>query len=110
VFEVTFNPATGTAVWTDRSYDLGDQPITGIAYDPDTRDVFAATDYGVLMLASGASSWVPSASNLPPVAVYGLTIDSDARVLYAATHGRGIWRLRLQDSDAVTTTSSSEQP
>ena len=103
VFEVRFNPVTGTAVWTDRSYDLGDQPITSVAFDPDTGDVFASTDYGVLMLPRGGSSWSPAASSLPSGAVYGLTIDSDSRLLYAATHGRGIWRLRLQDSDDVET-------
>jgi len=99
VFEVLFNPTSATAAWTDLSYDLGDQPITGIAFDPDGHDVFAATDYGVLMLRSGAGHWSPAAPSLPMASVYGLTIDADARVLYAATHGRGIWRLRLQDSD-----------
>jgi hypothetical protein len=103
VFEVTFNPNSGAATWTDLSHDLGDQPITSVAFDPNTGDLFASTDYGVLMLAPGASHWSPAAVNLPPVAVYGLTIDSDARLLYAATHGRGIWRLKLEDSDDVTT-------
>ena len=74
-----------------------------MAFDPDTGDVFASTDQGVLMLARGGSSWSPAAPNLPTVAVYGLTIDSDARLLYAATHGRGIWRLKLQDTDDETT-------
>jgi hypothetical protein len=99
VFEVTYDPGSGTAAWTDVSYDLGDQPITGIAFDPESGDLFAATDFGVLMLASGGGNWRPAATNLPPVAVYGLTMDADARVLYAATHGRGIWRLKLQDWD-----------
>jgi hypothetical protein len=31
VFEVPYNPVAGTARFTDRSYDLGDQPVTGIA-------------------------------------------------------------------------------
>jgi hypothetical protein len=99
VFEVTYDPGSGTAAWTDVSYDLGDQPITGIAFDPQSGDLFAATDFGVLMLASGGGNWRPAATNLPPVAIYGLTMDADARVLYAATHGRGIWRLKLQDWD-----------
>ena len=103
VFEVVYNPVSGKAVWTDRSYNLGDQPITSVAFDSNTGDVFASTDYGVLMLARGGSDWSPAAANLPSVAVYGLTIDTDARLLYAATHGRGIWRLRLEDSDDVTT-------
>jgi len=81
VFEVVFNPTSGTAAWTNISYDLGDQPITSVAFDPDTGDIFAATDFGVVMLPCGTTDWRPAAHNLPPVAVYGLTMDSDARVL-----------------------------
>jgi hypothetical protein len=100
VFEVKYNPLAHTATWTDLSLDIGDQPITGVAFDAETGDLFAATDFGVLMLAKGGASWAPAAPNLPPVAVYGLTIDSHARVLYAATHGRGAWRLLLADDEA----------
>jgi hypothetical protein len=108
VFEVLFNPGSGTAVWTDLSKNLGDQPITSIAFDPFTGDVFASTDYGVLMLPAGGSAWLPAAASLPAVAVYGLTIDADSRLLYAATHGRGIWRLKLEDSDDVVTSGQHD--
>lgn len=96
VFEVTFDGSTAT--WTDRSGDLGDQPVTGIAVDWRSGDVYASTDFGVTTLRSGGSQWVPAAGNLPPVAVYGLTIDANYQVLYAATHGRGIWKLDLRKS------------
>jgi hypothetical protein len=93
VFEVTYDPSGHKATWTDRSYDVGDQPVTDIALDSQTGNLFVSTDFGVNMLAG--THWVPAASGLPPVAVYGLTIDSAHRVLYAATHGRGAWRLGL---------------
>ena len=100
VFEVTINPGTGMATWTDRSAGLGDQPITGIAFDARTGQLYAATDFGVAVLPRNAASWLAvAAGRLPPVAVYGLTIDSTSRVLYAATHGRGVWRLDLSDAD-----------
>lgn len=95
VFEVTFNPASGNAVWNDLSFNIGDQPVTGIQRDNVTGDLFISTDFGVAMLANGASTWTPAAGSLPPVAVYGLTLNSNGRVLYAATHGRGIWALDL---------------
>ncbi len=98
VFEVTVHD-DGSVAWSDISYNLGDQPITGIARDEVTGNLFVATDFGVDMLVSGATTWVPAGTNLPPVAVYGLTISSSARVLYAATHGRSAWRLRLSGSD-----------
>jgi hypothetical protein len=100
VFEVLYNPATATASWTNRSAGLGDQPVTGIAYDARTGRLYASTDFGVSVLRRNRSLWLPSAAGrLPPVAVYGLTLDSSSRLLYAATHGRGIWRLDLSDDD-----------
>jgi hypothetical protein len=95
VFEVTFKD--GSAVWKDLSYNLGDQPITGIARDDVTGDLFVATDFGVAMLPCESTTWVPAGSELPPVAVYGLAINSHARVLYAATHGRSAWKLNLSE-------------
>jgi hypothetical protein len=96
VFEVTYNPATHTATWVNLDYNLGDQPITDIALDANTGDLFVSTDFGVNVLRASNTAWVPAAGSLPPVAVYGLTIDSNARVLYAATHGRGAWKLDLR--------------
>jgi len=93
--EATFNPITGQAVFADRSYNIGDQPLTGIASDSLSGDTFSATDFGVARLPSQGRVWADAAAGLPPVAVYGLTINPAARILYAATHGRGIYRLPL---------------
>jgi hypothetical protein len=95
VSEVRYNPVTGSATFTDRSYDLGDQPITGIAELGATGDLYAATDFGVLRLPNGATQWEKAGASLPSVAVYGLTLSQSAHVLYAATHGRGAWVLSL---------------
>jgi hypothetical protein len=99
VFEVKYNPASHTANWTNLDNNLGDQPITGIALDANTGDLFVSTDFGVDMLMPRGTQWVPAGGSLPPVAVYGLTIDSNARVLYAATHGRGAWVLNLSKEE-----------
>jgi len=94
VFEVRFDGTAAT--WRDLSYDLGDQPITSIALDARSGDLYAGTDFGVTRLKKGKRSWSSAgAGGLPPVAVYGLTIDPKSLVLYAATHGRGIWELNL---------------
>jgi hypothetical protein len=100
VFDVRFNPGTGTATWTDLSYDLGDQPVLDVAFDAATGDVYASTDFGVNRLAKGTTTWIPAADGLPPVAVYDLTLTPGGkkttdRVLYAATHGRGAYRIQL---------------
>jgi len=99
VFEVRYDPATGTAAWTNISYDIGDQPVTDVEYDSASGDLYAATDFGVLRLVKGGTSWIMAAVGLPPVAVYDLTLaagkHSAGRVIYAATHGRSIWRTEL---------------
>lgn len=99
VFDVVFDPATGTATWTDISYDLLDQPVDDVVLDAATGDVYASTDFGVDRLAAGTQTWVPAADGLPQAAVSGLTLvagKNGDRLLYAATHGRGAWRLRLR--------------
>jgi hypothetical protein len=95
VFDVTFNARSGTAVWRNISANLGDEPILGVAYDPRSGRVYAATDYGVVVRSGGGAAWAVAGSGLPPVAVYQLVIDSGSRTLYAVTHGRGIYRLDL---------------
>lgn len=95
VFEVTYNPGTHTATFADRSYDLGDVPVTDVVLDPPTGDVYASTDWGVLKLAHGTTTWQNAAAGLPPVAVYGLSLAPGSRDLWAASHGRGAWRLTL---------------
>ena len=95
VFEVQYDPATGKATFEDISHNLGDQPVTGVAYDRASGDVYAATDFGVSRLPEGSRQWEDAAPGLPAVAVYGLTLSEEARTLYAATHGRGAYALRL---------------
>ena len=95
VIEARYDPSHKKATFTDRTYDIGDQPVTGIARDADTGDLFAATDFGVLRLPAGGTAWVRAGTGLPNVAVYGLTLAQEAHVLYAATHGRGAYSLSL---------------
>ena len=95
VFEVVYNPATGTAAWTDCSYDLGDIPVTDVVRDDQTGDLFASSDFGVFRLASGTTSWTLAAPGMPNVEVAGLTIVPGERKLFAASHGLGAWLLNL---------------
>lgn len=95
VFRVTYDATAGTATWTDLSYDLGDIPITDVARDDVTGDLYASSDFGVFRLPAGASSWSVAAPGMPNVEVAGLTIVPSARKLYIATHGLGAWLLNL---------------
>jgi hypothetical protein len=95
VFDVTYNPATGKATWTDLSSGLGDQPITGIAFNAHGNDIIVSTDFGVLH--DTGSGWLPVGSGLPIVKVDGITLatTSSGHRLFAATHGRSIWSIDL---------------
>jgi hypothetical protein len=102
VFSVTYNPLAGTATWTRLDGGpggLADLPVTDVAYDDVTGDLYASTDFGVLRLPAGDTTWVVAGSGLPNVEVAGLTIVPKARVLYAATHGRSVWAVSLADKD-----------
>ena len=95
VFEVTYHPKRHRATFTNRSSNLGDQPVTGIAYDQASGTVFVATDFGVLERPRGSRTWTRAGSGMPKVATYALTISHEGRRLYAATHGRGAYVLTL---------------
>jgi hypothetical protein len=79
----------------DRSYDIGDQPVTDLVRDDVTGDLYASTDFGVLRLATGTRTWTKAAPGMPNVEVAGLTIVPGKRILYAASHGLSAWRLSL---------------
>ncbi len=96
VFEVTYDPKTQTATFVDRSRNLSDLPITDVAYDSVTGDLYASSDFGVYRVRGGFTQWNLAASGMPNVEVSGLTIVPGARVLYAATHGLGAWALKLR--------------
>lgn len=95
VFEVTWDPDMLSSQWTSLDYDLGDLPVNHLVRDALTGDLYAATDFGVLVLAAGTSRWREAAEGLPTALTPYLQILSDKRVLLAATHGRGAWALTL---------------
>jgi hypothetical protein len=95
VFEVTYNAVAGTATWTNLDHGLGDMPVTDLVRDDVTGDLYAGTDFGVILLENGASSWTLSGPGMPNVEISGLTIVPSKRILYAATHGLAAWKLTL---------------
>jgi hypothetical protein len=95
VFEVSYDPGSATATWTDVSYDLGDLPTNSVVLDSATGDLYSSSDFGISRLVAGTTTWVQAAPGMPNVEVTGLTIIPSERKLYAATHGLGAWLLNL---------------
>jgi hypothetical protein len=95
VFEVVYNPGTGTSTWTNLSYDWGDMPVTDLVRDDNTGDLYAASDFGVSKLVTGTSTWVLAGTGMPNVEITGLTILPQNRRLYAASHGLSAWQMEL---------------
>ena len=96
LFSVNYNASANTATWTSLDgSSLGDLPVTGVAYDSVTWDLYASSDFGVTRLPNGTTTWLLAGIGLPQVEVAGLTIVPGARKLYAATHGRSAWALTL---------------
>lgn len=100
VFEVTYNPTAnagaGDATWTNLdggTGPMGDLPVTALVRVP-RGDLFAGTDFGVLLLPSGTSTWVVAGTGLPAVEVAGLTVLNGSQIV-AATHGRSVWSLKI---------------
>ena len=95
MFSVWYNPAGPSATWTSLDYNIGDLPMTSVAYDKVTGDLYVANDFGVMKLPAGSNSWTMAATGMPVVETPDLKIVPGARKLYAATHGMGIWLLNL---------------
>ncbi len=95
LFEVVFDPGAGTATFTSLEFNLGDMPINHLVRDDLTGDLYAATDFGVLVLPSGTQAWELAGAGLPEVLTPHLEIHPEHRLLFAATHGLGAWYMNL---------------
>ena len=94
VFEVIYN---GTdASFTSLDFNLGDIPVNHLVLDDLTGDLFAASDFGVLVLPAGAGAWEIAGNGLPVVLTPHLEIHPQKRILFAATHGMGAWYMVLR--------------
>jgi hypothetical protein len=95
VFRVTYDPNTRIAVYESFDHDLGDIPVNTLAWDHLAGDLYAATDYGPLVLRAGSATWTVAGVGFPLALMVDLEIVPEQRVLVAATHGLGIYWLRL---------------
>jgi hypothetical protein len=110
IFRLVYDPVAETATFTSLDADLGDLPINTIAYDDLRGDLYAATDFGPLILAQGSSSWQIAGVGFPEALMVDLEILPDRRLLVAATHGLGIYSLMLPPVGTAPISTSSKRP
>ena len=96
IFRAVYDPVTNTATFTSSDFDLGDLPINTVAYDHVRGNLYAATDFGPLVLKQGTARWVLAGRGFPEVVMVDLEMSTDSGVLVAATHGMGIFWLNLR--------------
>jgi len=96
VFRVVYNPVTERATFTSMDFDLGDLPINTIAFDHVRGDLYAATDFGPLVLPNGATKWEVAGVGFPQALMVDLEIVPERRLLVAATHGLGIYYFTMR--------------
>jgi hypothetical protein len=96
IFRVEYRPDFKTAAITLLDFDLGDIPVNTIAFDDLRGDLYAATDFGPLMLRQGSSKWEVAGVGFPQALMVDLEIAPERRLLVAATHGLGIFYTHLR--------------
>jgi hypothetical protein len=119
VFEVSENgSAKGSGVFTNLNVEAGtaafptptgtgDLPVNDIVRDDANKNLYVATDFGVLVGSNDGKGGWNVTPGLPRFEITHLEIEPSARVptcvgapncpnlIYAATHSQGIWKLPL---------------
>lgn len=77
---------------------IPDIPVHCILVDPDNaQTLYLGTDLGVFVSLDGGGAWFKEDTGFPNTVVESLAIDRSGggSTLFAFTHGRGVWRVRL---------------
>jgi photosystem II stability/assembly factor-like uncharacterized protein len=98
--------------WIAINGNLPDAPINDVIVDPNnTNNLYAGTDYGVMMTTNLGQSWSVLGGGLPTtVPVHDLTLHNPTRKLVAWTHGRSAFYIYLAPIQGINSqTSISEK-
>lgn len=80
---------------------LPDLPVHILAVDPENRQhLYLGTDLGVFVSTDGGAHWSVESSGFANVVTEWLTFldgPGGSRTLFAFTHGRGAWKVTVQD-------------
>ena len=101
VWKSTDGGATWTGIDGVGKGALPDLPVNAIAVDPvDGRHLYLATDLGVFISKDGGANWAVENTGFANVITSWLTVQKgpgNTRTLFAFTHGRGAWKITLDN-------------
>jgi photosystem II stability/assembly factor-like uncharacterized protein len=87
------------ATWRNISGNLPDLPVNSVALDPTSvKVIYAGTDFGVFQTVDGGATWIRLSNGMPNVTIPMLRLHTPTRGLVAATHGRGVFRLMIDNA------------
>lgn len=116
----TYSTFGGSHVWRSRDggvsfsaidNNLPNLPVHTIAVHPsNSQMLYLGTDLGLFVSSNGGDTWSAEQSGFGQAIVESLAINSRApHNLHAFTYGRGIWRIPLEQIDAVSVQSADPQ-
>jgi len=90
------------ATFSSVSSNLPDIPANAVEIDPGNSNIlFVATDIGVFVSLDAGGYWFPFNDGLALSPVVSLRIHRSSRMLVAATHGRSMFRVSIDNIQAV---------
>jgi photosystem II stability/assembly factor-like uncharacterized protein len=84
----------GGKSWHNVSGKLPNAPVEMLAYDQPSRQLYAATDFGVFYDKNGKKNWKKLGNGLPDTPVFDIKVTGDRQTIYAATFGRSVWKIK----------------
>lgn len=97
--------------WTDISNNLPDSPVNAFAVDRNNPDwYYLGSDVGAFVTFDGGETWEVLGDNLPVVSVYDMQIHPVENYLAVGTHGRGIYKIDLDDLNVSSVAEQNIQP
>ena len=112
VFQLTCTTFCNTFTWANKTGNLPNIPVNGIAVNPNLpKQVFAGTDFGLYYtddITATTPTWLRYQNGLPNTMIWSFSIDRGATTLAVFTRSRGAWAIPLPTTSGQQTTLFSD--
>ncbi len=96
-----YKSTNGGETWVNIGQGLPDVPTSAVAIDPKYSSIlYVGNDLGVYISKDSGKTWSDFNNGLgDALLTMDMAISPVNRMLYAASHGRGVYRIRLEEPD-----------